>query len=169
MSISQPGMSAEKNNKEYLELASKHGVSEEVEVFFSPHGNCQLEIQEELEQATKTIDLTMYTFTSKDLAETLVKAKMKGCKIRVFLDDGMKTAKYSQANKLEDAGILVKFDNHAGLMHNKFVVIDGKTAITGSYNWTSRAENQNDENIVIMHNTEIAQVFAERFEELWGA
>jgi phosphatidylserine/phosphatidylglycerophosphate/cardiolipin synthase-like enzyme len=148
-------------------LASKHGGTEEVEVYFSPKGHCQDEIIEELKKAKVQLDVTMYTFTAKELAETLIRAKARGVKVRVYLDDGMKGGKYSQAKPLEEAGIPVKFDNHVGLMHNKFVVVDKQILITGSYNWTKRAEEQNDENVVIIHDEEIAKLYADKFEEYW--
>jgi len=110
----------------------------------------------------------MYTFTSRELAAKIINAKERGVVVRAYLDDSMKGGKYSQAKPLEDAGIPVKFDNHVGLMHNKFVVIDNETLITGSYNWTKRAENQNDENVVIFHNKDAAKLYADKFEEYWS-
>jgi phosphatidylserine/phosphatidylglycerophosphate/cardiolipin synthase-like enzyme len=151
-----------------LELATKRGGTEEVEIYFSPNGNCQNEIIEELEKAKNSIDLTMYTFTSKELAETLIKAKTRGVIVRVYLDDSMKGGKYSQAESLEYSKIPVKFDNHTGLMHNKFAVIDNETVITGSYNWTKRAEEKNDENVVIIHEKEIAQLYSDKFDQYWA-
>lgn len=151
------------------DLETPHGQTEELECYFSPRGNCQAEIIQELDQAKNQIDAMIYTFTAKELAETLINAKERGCIIRVYLDKSMQKSKYSQAKTLEQAGIPVKFDNHAGLMHNKFAVIDGKTLITGSYNWTKQAENKNDENLMIIHNEECTKLYADKFEEYWQA
>jgi phosphatidylserine/phosphatidylglycerophosphate/cardiolipin synthase-like enzyme len=153
---------------EVRKLATQQGVTEEVEIYFSPKGRCREEIIEELNKAKKRIDLTMYTFTSRELAETLVKAKARGVKIRAYLDDTMKGGRYTQTNTLLNAGIPVKFDNHSGLMHNKFAVIDDISVITGSYNWTKRAEERNDENIVILRASEIVKLYSDKFEEYWN-
>lgn len=110
----------------------------------------------------------MYTFTSEELAEMLIQAKRRGVEIRIYLDDSMKGGKHSQASNFVNAGIPVKFDNHKGLMHNKFVVIDDKVVITGSYNWTKRAENENDENVIILHDEYIAKLYSEKFKQYWN-
>ena len=151
-----------------LELATQHGETEEVEIYFSPQGHCRQEIIEELDKAKVQIDITMYSFTSKELAATLIKAKGRGVIVRAYLDDHMKGGKYSQAKRLKAAGIPVKFDNHSGLMHNKFAVVDNETLITGSYNWTKRAEQRNDENVVIIHSEDSAKLYADKFEEYWN-
>ena len=52
-------------------------------------------------------------------------------------------------------------------MHNKFVIIDEKIIITGSYNWTSQATNYNEENIIILENEQMASSFSNEFERLW--
>jgi phosphatidylserine/phosphatidylglycerophosphate/cardiolipin synthase-like enzyme len=160
-------MFAQATQPKSLELATKHGETEEVEVYFSPGGDCQQEIIDELDRAKVQLDVTMYTFTATIFTETLINAKTKGVVVRVYLDDSMKGGKYSQAKSLQEAGIPVKFDNHAGLMHNKFVVIDNKTVVTGSYNWTKRSEEQNDENVVIIRDEEIAKLYADKFEKYW--
>ena len=151
-----------------LKIPVKQDDLETVEVYFSPQGNCQNEIIQELEEARKTVDLTMYTFTSHELCNELIKLKQKGVNIRVYCDKSMKTAKYSQVNDLSNNEIEVRFDNHSGLMHNKFAVIDDKTVITGSYNWTKGAENKNDENIIIIHNQDVARIYSNKFNELWS-
>lgn len=53
-------------------------------------------------------------------------------------------------------------------MHNKFCVIDDEVIITGSYNWTVRADLENDENLLIIHSREIAKKYKEEFERLWS-
>jgi phosphatidylserine/phosphatidylglycerophosphate/cardiolipin synthase-like enzyme len=151
-----------------LELLSKHGTTEEVEVYFSPKGNCQQEIIDELEKANNTVNIAMYTLTSKKIAKTLENLKGRGIIIRIYLDEGMKKAKYSIADEMQTAGIAVKFENGAGLMHNKFAVIDNKTVITGSFNWTKNAEEKNDENLLVFHNEEIAKLYDDKFEEYWS-
>lgn len=47
-------------------------------------------------------------------------------------------------------------------------MIDGKTVITGSYNWTQKAEQQNDENVIILHNPDVARIYRDRFKKYWG-
>ena len=67
-----------------------------------------------------------------------------------------------------DNTIAVIQDRHAGIMHNKIAVIDGKVLFTGSYNWTKSAEERNEENLLeFIDEEEIIKVYQERLDYLW--
>ena len=57
-------------------------------------------------------------------------------------------------------------DEH-GHMHHKFAVFDGKIVVSGSYNWTRSAAEDNEENIVVTNEQKIVQSFHEQFGRLW--
>lgn len=139
-----------------------------IEIYFSPHGACCEEIIAELDSAEHTIDIAMYYLTSYPLTYKLIELSQKGVDIRIYLDEGQEGLNYSKGAILEDSGIDVKYEHGTGLMHNKFCVIDDKTVITGSYNWTQRAEDYNDENVVIIHDQQVAHEFSAKFQEYWG-
>ena len=141
----------------------------DITVFFSPRDNCALEILKRIDSAKSSIDIAMYYFTSRPLAQALIDVKKRNVKVRVFLDGNQRTEKFSKANYLTNNGISVKINsNAAGLMHNKFCVIDNKIVITGSYNWTAAADLQNDENLIIIESTDTAEKYAQQFEKLWN-
>lgn len=52
-------------------------------------------------------------------------------------------------------------------MHHKFAIVDKKLLITGSLNWTMEAIHSNQENVVIMEDTEYVQPFLDEFERIW--
>jgi phosphatidylserine/phosphatidylglycerophosphate/cardiolipin synthase-like enzyme len=52
-------------------------------------------------------------------------------------------------------------------MHHKVLIIDGRTVVTGSYNFTANAERRNDENVLVIHNPQIAAQFLEEFHRLY--
>ena len=52
-------------------------------------------------------------------------------------------------------------------MHNKFAVIDNRILLTGSYNWTFSANNRNDENLMVIDDPEIIEIFQNQFVNLW--
>ncbi len=74
-------------------------------------------------------------------------------------------SKWADDEKLEEAGIPIIRDTHSGLMHNKFVIIDRKIVITGSYNWSNNATFRNDENIVVLDD--VGEIYMDYFNELW--
>ena len=138
-----------------------------VSVLFSPSDECGRIISEKIDGAEKTIELAIYMLTSRSLAKSLVLAVRRGVAVRIFADGESSREYYSKVNFLKKNGVLVKIEDGKGLMHNKFCVIDDKTLITGSYNWTNSADLMNDENVVIIESEKIARVFRVQFEKYW--
>lgn len=120
--------------------------------------------------AKQTLDVAIYSFTDQDIASALVKAKNRGVAVRVITD---KTQSESSSQKtalriLTRAGIPVKVDTHSGIMHLKMTVADGKTATTGSFNYTKAAENSNDEVFVVIRSDKVAKDFGDEFGRMWN-
>ena len=150
----------------------------EVRVFFSPRGGCEEAILAQLDGARKYIHVAMYAFTSRYLAQALVRAKERGVEVKVVLDRSFQEeSKYSKGEYLKRKGVPVKLVAPVemrgikmikGLMHHKFAVIDGEVVVTGSYNWTARAERVNYENLLIFVDSPgLARAYEEEFERLW--
>lgn len=151
----------------------------EVRVFFSPRGGCEEAILAQLDKAQRYIHVAMYAFTSRYLAQALVRARERGVEVKVVLDRSFQEeSEYSKGDFLKRKGIPVKFVTPPvvvrgvrvvkGLMHHKFVVIDGQVVITGSYNWTARAERVNYENLLVFVSSPgLARAYEEEFERLW--
>lgn len=139
----------------------------ETQVYFSPNGGCQNAIIQEINKAEKTIDIAMYYFTSREIAQELVKKKNNGIKIRIVLDKSQETQTYSKSRYLTKNGFEIRYHMGNGLMHNKFAIIDEKTLITGSFNWTSTAEQKNEENLLVISDNNLTKKYQEQFEYLW--
>ena len=120
--------------------------------------------------AQQTLDVAIYSFTDQEIASALIKAKNRGVAVRVITD---KTQSESSSQKtvlkmLTRAGIPVKVDTHSGIMHLKMTVADGKTATTGSFNYTKAAENSNDEVFVVIRSDKVAKDFGDEFDRMWN-
>jgi phosphatidylserine/phosphatidylglycerophosphate/cardiolipin synthase-like enzyme len=139
----------------------------DIQVLFSPKGGCQDSIVAQIDKAQKTIDIAMYYLTSREIAQGLVMAKDRGVQIRILLDKSQETQKYSKSRYLIKRGFAVKYHTGYGLMHNKYAVIDNAVLIAGSFNWTPTADQQNEENLLIITDPGTVKKFAERFEYLW--
>lgn len=137
------------------------------EVYFSPDGGVQEEVINEIHSAKKTIDIMMYSFTSDELANALINASERGVKIRMIMDRVQSSNKSSQDESLIKHGIQLKIEQQKGIMHNKVAIIDGAVVLTGSYNWTDNAEEQNQENMLVIDTPNIVQKYQERFDYLW--
>lgn len=121
-----------------------------VEVFFSPNGGTTEAVVQEIHSARQEIRVQAYSFTSKPIAKALIDARKRGVRIEAVLDKSNATAKYSAATFLYNANIPVMIDNRHAIAHNKIMIIDRKTLITGSFNFTAAAENKNAENLLVI-------------------
>ncbi|MDE1921472.1 MAG: phospholipase D family protein [Candidatus Omnitrophica bacterium] len=140
---------------------------QEVQVYFSPNGGCQHAVIAEIRKATQTIDIAMYFLSSYQIARALVKAQENNVRVRIVLDQGQEIESASKSGYLVRHGFKVRYHMGFGLMHNKFAVIDDRTVITGSFNWTLSAEERNEENLLVINDPKIAEEYEGRFDYLW--
>lgn len=140
----------------------------EPRVYFSPKGGCQEAVITEINKARETIDIAMYSFTSREIAQALIKAKKRDVKVRIAMDNDQIKDHTSKSRYLISKGITVKFHMGPGLLHDKFAVIDDKTVITGSFNWTNAADKKNAENLLILNDKSLAQKYKNQFKIIWS-
>jgi len=141
----------------------------EVEVLFSPDDRVAARLVALLRGARQNIDVMAYSFTADALAEAMLDRARDGVAVRGVFDKGQANASGAEFSRLQQAGLDVRLDRSDGLLHHKVIVIDGETVITGSYNFTRSAEEQNDEAVLILHDPALAQRFLEEFEMLFDA
>ncbi len=129
------------------------------QVAFSPSGGATQLVVDTLAQAKQTILVQAYSFTSAPIAQALVAAKQRGVRVEVILDKSQRTEHYSEADFLAHAGIPVRIDAAHAIAHNKVMVIDDETVITGSFNFTKAAEEHNAENVLVLHDAQLASEY----------
>jgi phosphatidylserine/phosphatidylglycerophosphate/cardiolipin synthase-like enzyme len=137
------------------------------EVYFSLSDNPQKEIIKNINQAQASINIAMYIFTDREIAIPLVKARERGVKVRLYLDQDQVDYQYSQSRFLVQRGIKTRISFNNYIMHNKFAIIDNRLLLTGSYNWTFSANNRNDENLMVIDDPETIKIFQNQFVNLW--
>jgi phosphatidylserine/phosphatidylglycerophosphate/cardiolipin synthase-like enzyme len=135
------------------------------EVYFSPQGGCTDAIVKELNKAKSTVLVQAYTFTSAPIAKALLNAHKRGVKVEVILDKSQRTQKYSSATFLYNVGIPVKIDARHAIAHNKVMIIDEETVITGSFNFTKAAEMNNAENLLVIYDKKLAERYIKNWQE----
>ena len=137
--------------------------SSEIEVFFSPHGGCTEAIVEALDKAKSSVLIQAYSFTSSPIAKAVVEAHGRGVHIEAILDKSQRTEQYSEADFLSHAGIRVLIDSKHQIAHNKIMIIDSNTVITGSFNFTKAADEHNAENLLIIRNKDLAAEYIDNW------
>jgi phosphatidylserine/phosphatidylglycerophosphate/cardiolipin synthase-like enzyme len=124
----------------------------DIACYFSPKGGCTEAVVTELGEARQTVLVQAYSFTSTSIAKALVEAHKRGVKITVILDKSNRKDNYSAADFIAHADIPCFIDAQHAIAHNKVMLIDGRTIITGSFNFTKAAETSNAENLLVIHD-----------------
>lgn len=147
------------------EYSAATTAKDTIEVFFSPKGGATEAVTREIFAAKNEILIQAYGFTSKPIVKALLDAKKRGVKIEAVLDKSNATAKYSAATFLHNSGIPVLIDSKHAIAHNKIMIIDRETLITGSFNFTKAAEEMNAENLLVIRgNKQLVEKYVTNFE-----
>jgi phosphatidylserine/phosphatidylglycerophosphate/cardiolipin synthase-like enzyme len=123
-----------------------------------------------INSAQKSLDIAIYSLTQKDIVDAIEAAKKRGVAVRIITDH-QEAATKSQAEKLKQLlsdGIPIKQNTHKGLMHLKVTIADKATVTTGSFNYTQAASTTNDEVLVVIRDSKIAQDWESQFERMWN-
>ena len=112
-----------------------------------------------------TILVQAYSFTSAPIAKALLDAHKRGVKVEVILDKSQRTDEYSSATFFFNAGIPTQIETQHVIAHNKVMIIDGETVITGSFNFTKAAEESNAENLLMIHDKKLAERYTKNCQE----
>ena len=145
----------------------------QIEVCFSPPlpGGCDpaSAIEEALKAARRSILVQAYEITPGPLVAALIDAHRRGVEVRAIVDYKQLTDRRNHddafaVQHLSDAGIPVLVDKPPGIMHDKVMIIDGDTVVTGSFNYTYSAEHRNVENLLAIHDPALAAQYLQHWQ-----
>lgn len=138
------------------------------QVYFSPKGGCTEAIIQQIDQAKSEILVQAYSFTSQPIAKALLGAHKRGIKVQAILDKSQRKEKYTSATFLANVGIPTYIDSAHAIAHNKVMIIDRETVITGSFNFTKAAEERNAENLLIIKSKDLAKPYIDNWNQHKG-
>jgi len=148
-----------------LGLYAQEPTQGAIRVHFSPGGEPTAAIVAELNRAKTAVRVQAYCFTSAPIAGALKQAHDRGVDVQVILDKSQPKQPYTSVTFLQSAKIPVFIDSRHAIAHNKIIIIDGVTVITGSFNFTKAAEEKNAENLLIIESVELARRYLENWEK----
>jgi phosphatidylserine/phosphatidylglycerophosphate/cardiolipin synthase-like enzyme len=134
-------------------------------VYFSPRGGATEAIVRELNNAKKTVLVQAYQIPSLPIANALIEARKRGVKVEIILDKKQSIQKRPSGTLLFKEGIPIRIDAQHASNHNKVMIIDSETVITGSFNFTPPAEENNAENLLVLHDKELAEIYTKNWKE----
>ena len=145
-----------------------------VELYFSPTDGTTSAIHDEIENVNADLEFALLTFTKDDLADSIINLSQQWwANPRGVIEQVNTTG--SEFDNLVSGGVQVYAHELSGDCHHKYCIIDHSepgtdpTVITGSHNWSGSAENDNDENTVIVHDARVANLFHQEFSAIWNA
>lgn len=138
-----------------------------MEVFFSPDDNVSVSLMGALEGAQEQVLVMAYTLTADELTALLIEQAQRGLEVRVLMEADQIRSTGNDFTHLQEGGVDAVVDGNPYNMHHKVILIDGQIVIAGSYNFTRSAEERNDENLVIIQDSDLAEEYLVEFTRIW--
>jgi len=137
-------------------------------VYFTPPANAVAAIIKAIDASEREVLVQAYGFTHNGIAQALVRAHQRGVSVRVLLDKKSASSNRYVIGVLQNAQIHVRQDGKHAIAHNKVMVIDLRTVITGSFNFTNSAATRNAENFLILKSEDLAQQYRLQWKNHWA-
>ncbi len=138
-----------------------------IENYFSPREEVAQQVIARLNGAQSSIRFLTFSFTSDEIGQAMRDRLGAGVTVQGVFENRSASGIGSEFDALEGAGADVWTDGNCYTMHHKVIIIDDATVITGSYNFTARAEDTNDENLLIIDDPAIAAQYIAEFERVY--
>lgn len=151
-----------------LTLPMPAAARQTTQAAFSPSPQAIELVEKAINGAKHNVYVAAYSFTSPKVTKALIKAHLRDVDVRVVLDKSQSSHPRKALLDLYKTGVPIRINKKYAIMHNKYIIIDGKTVETGSFNFTISAERRNAENvIVIKNNPALAKKYTENWQKLW--
>jgi len=147
---------------------------------FAPDENLEQLDYDRLGEAQRRVDIAMYAFTDKYLADQLMTLARRGVTVRIYRDMDQYKGEQRNADEHHDDSVTqllhgekniyirVKSSGRRDLMHLKAYAIDGKLLRDGSANWSAAGEKAQDNNAHFTNDPAEVKTFEQQFEEMWS-
>jgi phosphatidylserine/phosphatidylglycerophosphate/cardiolipin synthase-like enzyme len=139
-----------------------------VENYFTPKDNAAGAIVNRLNQARQSIHFMAFSFTDDALGQAMLDKARNGVEVRGVFENTGSGTQFSEYGPLAEAGLDVLRDGNPYLMHHKVIIIDGRTVVVGSFNFSKSAQTSNDENLLIVDDASLARLFEEEFQRIYA-
>jgi len=118
--------------------------------------------------ATSSIRFLAFSFTDYPLAAAMIARAQNGVDVAGVYEKVGSDTDAAELKTFYCARVPVRRDGNPSFMHNKVIVVDERYVITGSLNFSTNAETSNDENVLIIDNSDIARLYLQDFDRIWS-
>ncbi|MCX7642000.1 MAG: phospholipase D-like domain-containing protein, partial [Elusimicrobiales bacterium] len=140
---------------------------------FSNETQISKKLIEQINNTLSSLDIAIYSLSNITISDAIIQAYKRGVNVRIIIEySKVVSNKMDPAvSKLIDAKIPIRYlrgNGMYGVMHNKIVIFDKKILMTGSYNFTVAADNNNFENVVFVYDENNVLSYLNYFETMWS-
>jgi hypothetical protein len=131
--------------------------------------NIEGRIYQEITKAKRAIYVAVAWFANKNLFQALVSKAQEGCSVSLIISNDSINQNSSinfEQLQIKSSKVYKVGNGDTELMHNKFCIIDYSTVITGSYNWSYKAESNFENVIITKDDTSLAEQFISEFHNI---
>ncbi|HSG26102.1 MAG TPA: phospholipase D-like domain-containing protein [Anaerolineales bacterium] len=125
-------------------------------------------LAELLGRAQSEIRFMAFSFTDDDMGGSILQQAKNGVSVAGIFEQRGAMTEYSEFPFLYCNGLSVRLDGNPRTMHHKVLIIDRQIVVTGSYNFSVNADTSNDENVIMIDNSQIAAEYLKEFDRLWA-
>src|SRR4030095_2403533 len=149
------------------ETSAKVGGAENknLSVCFTPGADCTAGVIQEIQNSKHSIFVQAFSFTSSRLAKALIEAQERKVKVEVIFDRENAEEQFTPADLFRKKGFAVWLDGEHQSAHNKVMILDEKTVVTGSFNFTKAAQEKNAENVLVLRDKQLADLYLKNWRE----
>lgn len=135
-----------------------------VENYFAPEDRVMEKVLRAVSNADSYIHFMAYSFTDDDLSQAMITRTERGVIVEGIFETTGADTQYSECGRLLNRGLDVRLDGNPRTFHHKVIILDDETVILGSFNFSNNANTQNDENLLIIHDKNLASAYENQYQ-----
>jgi phosphatidylserine/phosphatidylglycerophosphate/cardiolipin synthase-like enzyme len=139
-----------------------------IQVYFSPEDKVLDRIIPIVAGAQSNIRFLAFSFTDYPLAKAMIDRFAAGVDVAGVYEKTGSETESAELKTFVCAHVPVRQDGNPRFLHDKIIVVDNRIVISGSFNFSSNATDNNDENVIIVDNPEIASLYMQEFAKVWS-
>ena len=169
--LSQPNTTKATNISTKIDNTKTNINSSNIQYYFTrANQHPDVQLINIINSSKTNLDIAIYSLTKKSIVDAIIQAKNRNVTVRIISDkqESKSKSEKKMLTLLQNANIPIKINTHSGLMHMKITIIDKNIITTGSYNYSEGASTKNDEVLMIIKDSKIAQDFETEFNNMWN-
>ena len=139
-----------------------------IQVYFSPEDDVMNRIIPIVRGAQSSIRFLAFSFTDYPLAQAMIDRAGRGVDVAGVYEKVGSETESSELRTFFCAKVPARQDGNPRFLHDKLIIVDNRYVITGSFNFSTNATESNDENVIIIDNPDIANLYMQEFGRIWN-